>query len=74
MIEPGVSETEIMAAMLEEATFVAGEFLSGWGQDFQCGAPGGFARRREIEDGELYVLDVGVGVRGYRSDLCRTFA
>lgn len=74
VIEPGVSETEIMAAMLEKATFVAGEFLSGWGQDFQCGAPGGFARRRKIEDGELYVLDVGVGVRGYRSDLCRTFA
>jgi len=74
MIEPGVSETEIMAAMLEEATFAAGEFLSGWGQDFQSGAPGGFARSRDIEDGELYILDIGVGVRRYRSDLCRTFA
>jgi Xaa-Pro aminopeptidase len=74
MIEPGVSEVNIMAAMLEEATSAAGEFLSGWGQDFQCGRPGGFARRRNIEQGELFVLDVGVGIRGYRSDLCRTFA
>ncbi len=74
MIEPGVSEIEVMAAMLEEATYAAGESLSGWGQDFRCGTPGGFARRRNIEDGELFVLDVGVGVRGYRSDLCRTFS
>ncbi len=75
LIEPGVTEVAVMAAMQESATFAAGEFLSGWGQDFQCGAPGGFARHgRKIEAGELYVLDVGVGVRGYRSDLCRTFA
>ncbi|MEM9281224.1 MAG: Xaa-Pro peptidase family protein [Verrucomicrobiota bacterium] len=74
MLEPGVTEVEIMAAMLEEATFAVGEFLSGWGQDFKCGAPGGFASRRPVEDGELFCLDIGVGVRGYRSDLCRTFA
>ncbi|MEX2580819.1 MAG: Xaa-Pro peptidase family protein [Verrucomicrobiales bacterium] len=74
MLDPDVGEVELMAAMLEEATFAAGEILSGWGQDFRCGAPGGFARQRSIEAGELYVLDVGVGVRGYRSDLCRTFA
>jgi len=75
MIEPGLEEVELMAAMLEEATHAAGEFLSGWGQDFQCGTPGGFARRRRAaESGEIYVLDVGVGVRGYRSDLCRSFA
>ncbi len=74
-MEPGLGEVELMAAMLEQATFAAGEILSGWGQDFQCGVPGGFARpNRMIESGELYVLDVGVGVRGYRSDLCRTFA
>lgn len=74
-IEPGIEEVELMAAMLEEATHAAGEFLSGWGQDFQCGTPGGFARRgRPAESGEIYILDVGVGVRGYRSDLCRSFA
>lgn len=75
LLEPGVEEVEIMAAMLETATYAAGEFLSGWGQDFQAGAPGGFARpRRVVEAGELIPLDIGVGVRGYRSDLCRTFA
>lgn len=75
MIEPGVEEVEVMAAMLEEATYAAGEFLSGWGQDFQCGVPGGFARpNRKVEAEEIFVLDVGVGVRGYRSDLCRAFS
>jgi Xaa-Pro dipeptidase len=74
MIRPGVDEVAVMAAMQQEATGAAGEFLSGWGQDFQSGSPGGFARRRAIEAGELFVLDIGVGVRGYRSDLCRTFS
>lgn len=75
LIEPGVAEVAIMAAMLEAATFAAGEFLSGWGQDFKCGELGGFARRgRAAVAGELFPLDIGVGVRGYRSDLCRTFA
>ncbi len=74
MIEPGISEVSVMAALHETAHIAAGELLSGWGQDFQAGAPGGFARRRAMEDGEIYVLDVGVGVRGYRSDLCRSFA
>ena len=74
LIEPGILEVEVMAAMLEEATYSAGEVLSGWGQDFACALPGGFARKREIEAGELYILDVGVGIRGYRCDLCRTFS
>ncbi|MDF1658147.1 MAG: Xaa-Pro peptidase family protein [Verrucomicrobiales bacterium] len=75
LIEPNIEEVELMAAMQEEATFAAGELLSGWGQDFQCGVPGGFAMRsKKAKAGELYILDVGVGVRGYRSDLCRTFA
>lgn len=74
LIEPGVEEVEVMAAMLEEATYAAGEFLSGWGQDFQSGAPGGFARpNREIGEDEIFVIDLGVGVRGYRCDLCRSF-
>jgi Xaa-Pro aminopeptidase len=75
LLEPGIEEVEIMAVMLEAATYATGEFLSGWGQDFQAGSAGGFARpRRAVEAGELIPLDIGVGVRGYRSDLCRTFA
>lgn len=74
LITPGLEEAELMAALLETATRAAGEFLSGWGQDFQAGTPGGLARRRAMEPGELLPLDIGVGVRGYRSDLCRTFS
>jgi len=75
MLRPGIEEVAIMAAMLETATYAAGEFLSGWGQDFQSGKPGGLARpRRSVEAGELIPLDIGVGVRGYRCDLCRTFS
>ena len=58
VIEPGVTEVAVMTAMQESASLAAGEFLSGWGQDFKCGSPGGFARQgRKIEDGELFVLD-----------------
>ncbi len=74
LIKPRITEVEVMAAMLKTATERAGEALSGFGQDFRCGAPGGSARSRPIEEGEIFVLDVGVGVRGYRSDLCRSFA
>ncbi|MBP6784248.1 MAG: aminopeptidase P family protein [Verrucomicrobiales bacterium] len=75
LLEPGIGEVEIMAEMLKVATLAAGEFLSGWGQDFQCATPGGLARPgHTVSAGELFPLDIGVGVRGYRSDLCRTFA
>src|SRR6056297_1659733 len=54
MLDPGVGEVELMAAMLEEATFAAGEILSGWGQDFKSGVPGGFARpNHPMEAGDL---------------------
>lgn len=75
LIEPDIDEIELMAAMHEEATYSAGEMLSGWGQDFQCGVPGGLAQRdKPALAGELYIIDLGIGVRGYRSDLCRTFS
>lgn len=73
-LEPGVLETELHAAMLAEATGCIGEALSGWGNDFQSGSIDGTPRRRPIESGELAIFDIGVGVRGYRSDLCRTFS
>lgn len=75
ILEPGTDEADLMAALQEVATRAAGEFLSGWGQDFQAGSPGGLARPgRKAQAGELMPLDIGVGVRGYRTDLCRTFA
>ena len=51
-----------------------GEPIGELGNDFQAGTPGGPPRTRVIERGELMPLDVSVSVRGYRCDLCRTFA
>ncbi|MDC0314296.1 Xaa-Pro peptidase family protein [bacterium] len=73
-IQPGVSEIDIMSTMRGAAERAAGEILSGFGQDYKAGCPGGFAERRAVESGQLICLDVGIGVRGYRSDLCRTFS
>lgn len=74
LLAPGVSELDIYAAMQSAAIQAVGEPLSGWGNDFQSGTPGGFPRQRDTEAGEIAVYDIGVGVRGYRSDLCRSFA
>lgn len=67
------TEVDMYAAMYAKALREVGEPLSGWGNDFRSGSPGGLPRRRRVESGELAVYDVGIGVRGYRSDLCRTF-
>lgn len=71
---PGITEIEIYAAMQSAAVTAVGELLSAWGNDFQSGSPGGVPRQRPTQAGELAILDVGVGYRGYRSDLCRSFA
>lgn len=74
ILQPGLSEIDLFAAMHAAATRAVGEALSGWGQDFQCGSPGGPPRHRPAQAGELAVLDIGVGARGYRTDLCRSFS
>jgi len=72
-IAPGVNELEVLAAAQQAAHLAAGEKVFHDG-DYQCGQPGGPARDRKIEDGELYIIDAWVIYRGYWSDLCRTFA
>lgn len=74
ILEPGLSEVDLYAAMHAAAVREIGEALSGWGNDFQCGSPGGPPRRRAAQAGELAVLDIGVGARGYRTDQCRSFS
>jgi Xaa-Pro aminopeptidase len=74
ILEAGLSEVDLYAAMHAAAVREIGEALSGWGNDFQCGSPGGPPRRRAAQAGELAVLDIGVGARGYRTDQCRAFS
>ncbi len=73
VLKPGVTEIEVYAAMQEAAVNAVGEPIGPFGNDFQSGAPGGPPRQRPTEAGELMPLDVSVVVRGYSSDLCRTF-
>lgn len=74
ILKPGLGELTLFGAMHAAAVEALGEPLSGWGNDFRSGEGGGFPRNRPAETGEIAVLDIGVGYRGYRSDLCRAFA
>jgi Xaa-Pro aminopeptidase len=71
IIEPGVSEllvfNELQAAAVEEY----GEMMTGTGNDYASGQPGGPPRNRKIEAGELYILDLGPAFRGYFADNTR---
>jgi Xaa-Pro dipeptidase len=76
IIEPGVPEHRVFAAMQATAVEAAGEPLS-WllGNDYACGVPGGPPRPGHVaEDGKLYILDIGPVYRGYFSDNARTIA
>lgn len=74
IIEPGVNELEVYAQLHAVAVQTLGEPLTYFGQDFRSGARGGPPRNRNAQAGELYILDLGVGFRGYHSDNARTFA
>lgn len=70
---PGMTEIEVFARAQAAAVESAGEPIGDFGNDFQAGTPGGPPRLRRIEAGELMPLDLGVIVRGYWADMCRTF-
>lgn len=73
-IEPGTNELELYTRLHAVAVRELREPLTYFGQDFQCGSRGGPPRDRTAQPGELYILDLGVGYRGYFSDNARTFA
>lgn len=73
-MRPGINELELYAHLHEAAVLELCEPLTYFGQDFQSGSRGGPPRDREAQAGELYILDLGVGYRGYFSDNARTFA
>jgi Xaa-Pro aminopeptidase len=74
IVEPGINELEVYNELQAVAVRQLSEPLTYFGQDFRSAARGGPPRDREIEAGELYILDLGVGYRGYFSDNARTIA
>jgi Xaa-Pro aminopeptidase len=74
IVRPDVNELDVYAELHAVAVHTLGEPLTYFGQDFRSAARGGPSRDRQIEAGELYILDLGVGFRGYFSDNARTIA
>lgn len=74
IVEPGLNELDLYSELHTTAVKTLGEPLTYFGQDFRCNARGGAPRDRAAEAGELWVLDLGVGYRGYYSDNARTIA
>lgn len=74
IIEPGMNELAMFNRLQAVAVESCGEMLTGTGNDYASGEKGGPPRDRRIEDGELYILDLGPAYRGYFADNCRTLA
>jgi Xaa-Pro aminopeptidase len=74
IVRPGVNELDIYSELQSVAVRTLGEPLTYFGQDFQGGAKGGPPRNRQLEEGEIIILDLGVGFRGYYSDNARALA
>ncbi len=72
-IKPGVNELEVLAVGQRAAMLAAGERVYHDG-DYQSGQPGGLARNRKIEAGELFIVDAQTCYHGYWSDHSRAFA
>jgi len=73
-IRPGLTEIEVYALMQAAAINALGEPIGELGNDYQSGQFGGPPRTRAMEAGELIPLDIGITIRGYTSDVSRTFA
>lgn len=74
IIKPGINELDVYNELHAVAVRELGEPLTYLGQDFRAAARGGPPRDREAQAGELYILDLGVGYRGYYSDNARTLS
>jgi Xaa-Pro aminopeptidase len=74
VVRPGVNELDIYTELHSVAVRTLGEPLTYFGQDFRSNARGGPPRDRQVAAGDLMIIDLGVGFRGYHSDNCRTIA
>jgi Xaa-Pro dipeptidase len=74
IVRPGLNELDLYAELHGTAVNVLGEAPTYFGQDFRFCHGGGPPRNRVAQAGELLILDLGVGFRGYHSDNARTIA
>ena len=74
IVRPGLNELELYSELQAVAVQTLGEAPTYFGQDFRFCHPGGPPRNRTAAAGELLILDLGVGFRGYHSDNARTIA
>lgn len=72
-VRPGLNELEAFNLAYSAVVRAAGAIVP-YAGDFQSSSPGGRARNRTIEAGELYILDTFPIVDGYWADMSRTFA
>lgn len=72
-IVPGMREIDMYAQLKAAATHAVREPIGDFGNDFQAGNLGGPPRDRPMEAGELIPLDLSIHLRGYWSDMCRTY-
>ena len=73
-LEPGLTEIELFALFHQAAVVSAGEAIGELGNDFRGGALGGSPRPVPLKAGDLILVDAGAVLRGYKADLCRTYA
>jgi Xaa-Pro aminopeptidase len=74
IVRPGIAELEVFSALQAAAVTACGEMLTGTGNDYASGERGGPPRARACVAGELYILDLGPGSRGYWADTSRAIA
>jgi Xaa-Pro aminopeptidase len=74
IVEPGINELHVFNELQAFANRAFEEVMTGTGNDYASGARGGPPRDRNIQLGELYILDLGPAFRGYYADNTRTIA
>ena len=73
MLLEGIDEIELWANIQKLSADFVGETLGEIGNDYQIGSVGSKPRNRKAQNGEMAVLDISIVVRGYASDMCRSF-
>ena len=73
LLKKGYDELELWSELHRVGANYIGETIDELGNDFQIGGLGSKPRPRKCLEGEVYILDLSLVVRGYASDMCRSF-